>query len=275
MALHTQRSFTMLRVPLLALLMGIASFPAAAQARTRPVDPGAPTVILVHGAFADSTSWNKVAARLRMRGLPVVAVDNPLTSLADDVAATQRAIAAAPGKVVLVGHSWGGTVITQAGRDPKVQGLVFVAAFAPDVGENSAQQGERFPVAPGLTKLVENDGFLSLSAETVASDFAQDLKPAAVQDVFAHQLPLKAAALSERVDFAAWQSLPSWYVVSRKDRMLSPELQVATARRIGADLRSVDAGHVSPLSAPREVSDAILEAAGLKQADLTPNVDGG
>jgi pimeloyl-ACP methyl ester carboxylesterase len=264
----------MQRFPSLALLIAAALLPAAAQARTPPVNPDAPTVVLVHGAFADASSWDKVAARLQKRGVPVTTVDNPLTSLADDVAATQRAIAAAPGKVVLVGHSWGGTVITQAGRDPKVGALVYVAAFAPDVGQNSAQQGERFPVAPGLRKLVESGGSLSLSAETVASDFAQDLKPAVVREVFAHQLPLKASALSEPVDFAAWQSLPSWYIVSRKDRMLSPELQVATAKRIGAQLRSVNAGHISPLSAPREVSDAILEAAGLKQADPAPGSDG-
>lgn len=261
--------------PSLALLMAAAVLPAAVQARTPPINPDAPTVVLVHGAFADASSWDKVAARLQKNGVPVTTVDNPLTSLADDVAATQRAIAAAPGKVVLVGHSWGGTVITQAGRDPKVEALVYVAAFAPDVGQNSAQQGEGFPVAPGLQKLVNTAGVLSLSAETVASDFAQDLKPGVVREIFAHQIPLKASALSEPVDFAAWRSLPSWYVVSRKDRMLSPELQVATAMRIDAQLRSVDAGHVSPLSAPREVSDAILEAAGLKQADLAPESGGG
>lgn len=261
--------------PSLALLMAAAVLPAAVQARTPPINPDAPTVVLVHGAFADASGWDKVVARLQKNGVPVTTVDNPLTSLADDVAATQRAIAAAPGKVVLVGHSWGGTVITQAGRDPKVEALVYVAAFAPDVGQNSAQQGEGFPVAPGLQKLVNTAGVLSLSAETVASDFAQDLKPGVVREIFAHQIPLKASALSEPVDFAAWRSLPSWYVVSRKDRMLSPELQVATAMRIDAQLRSVDAGHVSPLSAPREVSDAILEAAGLKQADLAPESGGG
>src|SRR5687768_11459638 len=152
---------TMQRLPSLALLMAATLLPAAAQARTPHVNPDAPTVVLVHGAFADASSWDKVVARLQKRGLPVMTVDNPLTSLADDVAATQRAIAAAPGKVVLVGHSWGGTVITQAGRDPKVSALVYVAAFAPDVGQNAAQQGEGFPVAPGLQKLVESGGFLS------------------------------------------------------------------------------------------------------------------
>ncbi|HEY0332110.1 MAG TPA: alpha/beta hydrolase [Stenotrophomonas sp.] len=265
----------MFRLSVLAVLMGAVLAPVAAQAQMPKVDPKAPTVVLVHGAFADASSWDAVAAKLRMRGVSAVTVDNPLTSLADDVAATRRAIAAAPGKVVLVGHSWGGTVITEAGNDPKVSALVYVAAFAPDVGQTSAQQGEGFPVAPGLQQLQERDGYLSLSPAVVAADFAQDLKPAMVQAVYAHQLPLKAAALSEAVDVAAWRSRPSWYVVSRDDRMLSPQLQVATAQRIGAQWRSVASSHVSPLSAPGAVSDAILEASGLKPVDRLPGFDGG
>lgn len=265
----------MLRSSFLTVLIAFASLPAAAGMHESPTRADAPTVVLVHGAFADASSWDKVAARLHKRGVPTVAVDNPLTSLEDDVAATRRAIAAAPGPVVLVGHSWGGTVITEAGDDPKVEALVYVAAFAPDVGQTSAQQGEHFPVAPGLQRLQEREGFLSISQETVAADFAQDLKPDAAREVYAHQLPLKASALSEPVTSAAWRSRPSWYVVSRKDRMLSPQLQVATARRIGAELRSVGAGHVSPLSAPREVSDAILEASGLKPVDAPWPPEGG
>ncbi len=260
----------MLRSTLLALLMTAPLAATALEASARHVDSGKPTVILVHGAFADASSWDKVVMRLTRQGLPVVAVDNPLTSLEDDVAATRRAIDAAPGKVVLVGHSWGGTVITAAGDDPKVSALVYVAAFAPDVGQTSAQQGEHFPVAPGLQRLQEHDGYLSLSREAVASGFAQDLKPAVARRVFEHQLPLKAAALSEPVRVAAWKSKPSWYVVSREDRMLSPQLQAATASRIGAHTRSIAASHVSPLSAPRDVADAILEASGLKPVDGTP-----
>jgi pimeloyl-ACP methyl ester carboxylesterase len=261
----------MLRSLALAGLLSATALPALAATPDR----APPTVVLVHGAFADASSWQQVAARLQRRGVPVVAVDNPLTSLADDVAATRRAIDAAPGKVVLVGHSWGGTVITEAGADPKVESLVYVAAFAPDVGQTSAQQGTGFPVAPGLQQLQARDGFLSLSQDTVSANFAQDLMPARQREVFAHQLPLKAAALSEAVDVAAWRSRPSWYVVSREDRMLTPALQVATAQRIGAQWRSVGASHVSPLSAPGEVADTILEAAGLKPADRAPGFDGG
>ncbi|MGN7833170.1 alpha/beta fold hydrolase [Pseudoxanthomonas sp. 22568] len=260
----------MLRSLSLSLSLSLAALSAALPATAAPrADAQAPTVILVHGAFADASSWDKVAERLRQRGVPVVAVDNPLSSLGDDVAATRKAIAAAPGKVVLVGHSWGGTVITEAGDDPKVSGLVYVAAFAPDAGQTSAQQGEGFPVAPGLQQLQERDGWLSLSPATLASDFAQDVAPEELRQVEAHQLPLKASALGESVTTAAWKSHPSWYVLSRNDRMLSPELQAATAQRIGAHLRATDAGHVSPLSAPDAVSEAILEASGLPSAQAT------
>ncbi|MCF7223526.1 alpha/beta fold hydrolase [Marilutibacter chinensis] len=260
-------------IPLLLFLaLGTTLTPAAARPA---VDPDAPTVILVHGAFADASSWDQVAKRLRRRGVPVVAVDNPLSSLEADVDVTRAAIAAAPGKVVLVGHSWGGTVITQAGVDPKVTALVYVAAFAPDVGQTSAQQGEHFPVAPGLQQLLERDGWLSLSPQTIARDFAQDLTPRALARVQASQLPLKASALAEPVTAAAWRSRPSWYVVSRKDRMLAPQLQVATAQRIGATLYSVGASHVAPVSEPGEVSNVILEASGLRPADAPTSAAGG
>jgi len=265
----------MLRNTALAMLMAASFSPVLAQARTAHADPGAPTVVLVHGAFADASSWDQVIPRLQMRGVHAVAVDNPLTSLADDVAATRAAIASAPGKVVLVGHSWGGTVITEAGSDPKVSALVYVAAFAPDAGENSAQQGKDFPVAPGLQHLHEQDGFLSLPEDIVAADFAQDLKPVTARLLYQRQIPLKAAALSEPVDRAAWRTRPSWYVLSRNDRMLSPQLQAATAARIGAELRSLGSSHVSPVSEPAQVAAAILEAAGLKPADRSPGFDGG
>ncbi|SEL12804.1 Pimeloyl-ACP methyl ester carboxylesterase [Pseudoxanthomonas sp. GM95] len=262
----------MVRTVALASLLAAAVSPVIAFGAERVA---LPTVVLVHGAFADASSWDAVALRLQRRGVPVVEVENPLTSLADDVTATRRAIDAAPGKVVLVGHSWGGTVITEAGVDPKVESLVYVAAFAPDVGQTSAQQGEHFPVAPGLQQLVEKDGFLSLSPDTVAEDFAQDLVPVQIAEVVKHQLPLKATALSEPVDVAAWRSRPSWYVVSRNDRMLTPAMQVATAQRIGAKCRSIASSHVSPLSAPGEVADTILEAAGMKPAGQAPGFGGG
>ncbi|WP_084737257.1 alpha/beta fold hydrolase [Cystobacter ferrugineus] len=265
----------MIRKTMLAALVATALIPAAACSGPVDTDPAAPTVILVHGAFADGSSWNKIIPRLEARGVPALAVQNPLTSLQDDVAATRRAIAAAPGKVVLVGHSWGGTVITEAGNDDKVVALVYVSAFAPDVGESSAQQGEPYPTAPGLTRLQDRDGFLWLPAEAVAEDFAQDLDPATARLLYSTQGPLKASALSEPVARAAWKHKPSWYVLSREDRMLTPRLQSATAERIGARLHSVPASHVSMLSHPGEVADVILEAAKVKSADSSPAKVGG
>jgi pimeloyl-ACP methyl ester carboxylesterase len=257
----------MIRSLTFAALAALSSTSAVAAGRARPAPAQAPTVILVHGAFADGSSWRKVIARLQARGVAAVAVHAPLTSLQDDVAATRRAIAAAPGQVVLVGHSWGGTVITEAGDDPKVAALVYVAAFAPDVGQSSADQGEGFPPAPGLARLEQRDGFLSLPEPAVREDFAQDLAPAEARLIHATQGPLKASALDERVSHAAWRGRPSEYVLSRRDRMLSPQLQAATAERIGARLRPLAAGHASMLSQPAAVAAAILEAAGRPAAN--------
>lgn len=264
----------MIRTLLFASLLAATAGSSVAAEHVRPIDPHAPTVVLVHGAFADGSSWNQVIPRLASWGVPAVAVQNPLTSLEDDVAATRRAIRAAPGKVVLVGHSWGGTVITEAGNDPKVSALVYVAAFAPDAGENSAQQGQGYPVAPGLSRLLEREGFLSLPEAAVREDFAQDLKPAAARLIYRTQGPLKASALAEPVTRAAWRGKPSWYVLSRHDRMLSPQLQAATARRIGAQVHSLSASHVSLLSQPGAVTDAILEAAGIQAAAATADSGG-
>ncbi|WP_329889920.1 alpha/beta hydrolase [Stenotrophomonas muris] len=242
----------MIRTCLLAAALALAAAAPAFAARADTAAP--PTVILVHGAFADGSSWSKVIRTLHDWKLPAVAVQNPLTSLADDVAATRRAIAAAPGKVVLVGHSWGGTVITEAGNDPKVQALVYVAAFAPDAGQSSAQQGEGFPVGPGLARLQERDGYLTLPADAVAQDFAPDVMKKSAALLYSTQVP---------------------YVLSRDDRMLSPQLQAATAKRIGAQLQSIGSSHVSLLSHPAQVADSILEAAGVKPAELPLAEQGG
>lgn len=251
----------------LALLSAAAFSPATRAAGIVDAAHAPPTVVLVHGAFADASSWNKVIPVLEKWGVHAVAVDAPLTSLADDVAATRRVIDAAPGKVVLVGHSWGGTVITEAGADDKVSSLVYVAAFAPDVGQNTADQGTGYPLPPGLSQLQERSGLLWLSEAGTRDDFAPDLGMKALRHVFEAQRPIRASAFGEPVMHAAWHDKPSWYVVSRNDRMIAPELQTATARRIGAQLESVGSGHVSPLARPTEVAYAILEAAGVKSRE--------
>src|SRR3954463_14566297 len=181
------------------------------------------TVILVHGAFADGSSWDKVIPLLEAKRLHVVAVQNPLTSLADDVAATQRAIDAQKGPVVLVGHSWGGTVITEAGQDDKVAALVYVAAFAPDVGQSSNDLGKGYPKTPGAQRIVADaQGWLSLPPPALAEDFAQDVPAAQAAVMAVTQGPVRATAFDDRVSVAAWRSRPSWYVVSANDRIIAP-----------------------------------------------------
>ncbi|QWP74975.1 alpha/beta hydrolase [Lysobacter sp. K5869] len=251
-----------------ALFLALAATAAVAPATAaQPREPDAPTAILVHGAFADGASWDKVVPILRNWGMRAVAVHEPLSSLSDDADTVRRAIRAAPGPVVLVGHSWGGSVITEAGADPKVKALVYVAAFAPDVGQNSAGQGQGYPQPPGLSGLQEREGWLWLNEANVVRDFAPDLKPRQAQVLASLQAPIKASAFAEPATQAAWRGKPSWYVIARNDRMLSPQLQADTARRIGAQTRIVDAGHAVPLARPREVALAILEAAGIPTQD--------
>ncbi|QQP97542.1 alpha/beta fold hydrolase [Lysobacter enzymogenes] len=254
----------MLRTALFLALAVAATAPASA-AEIRDAD--APTVILAHGAFADGASWDKVVPILHSWGVRAVAVHEPLSSLHDDADAVRRAIRAAPGPVVLVGHSWGGSVITEAGADPKVKSLVYVAAFAPDVGQNSAQQGQNYPQPPGLAGLREREGWLWLDEANVVRDFAPDLKPRQARVLASLQAPIKASAFAEPLTQAAWRLKPSWYVIARNDRMLSPQLQADTARRIGAQVRSAGSGHAVPLAQPREVAFAILEAAGISTQD--------
>ncbi len=275
-AMHARfgSSATLRNLLALTLLSAAAFSPATRAAGITEAADARPTVVLVHGAFADASSWNKVIPVLERWGVHAVAVDVPLTSLRADVSATRRAIDAAPGKVVLVGHSWGGTVITEAGNDAKVSSLVYVAAFAPDIGQNTADQGKGYPAPPGLSQLRQRDGLLWLSESGAREDFAPDLRSTAARHVFDAQRPIRASAFAEPVAHAAWHDKPSWYVVSRHDRMIAPVLQTATARRIGARLESVGSSHASPLARPTEVAYAILEAAGVKAAEPAPHEGG-
>ncbi|MEG3129959.1 alpha/beta hydrolase [Pantoea cypripedii] len=224
-------------------------------------NPAVNTVVLVHGAFADGSSWNRVIPLLQSHHIKVIAVQLPLTSLQDDVAATQRAIDRAPGNVVLVGHSWGGTVITEAGNNPRVKGLVYVAAFAPSVGQSTGDLAGSYPSPPGSAGIAKTpDGFLYLPAPTVAQDFAQD-SPASQQKLLTvTQGPIRAAAFGDKVSHAAWTQKPSWYLVSTQDRMINPDLERAMAQRIHASVSSVAASHTSMLSHPTTVAQVITRA---------------
>lgn len=239
-----------------ALLAGGAIVPAYAAA------PADTTVVLVHGAFADGSSWDRVIPLLQAKGLKVVAVQNPLTSLADDVAATKRVIDAQTGKVVLVGHSWGGTVITEAGTDDKVKALVYVAAFAPNEGEATGTQGKDYPVPPGIATLqADKAGYLSLPDASVAANFAQDVSAAEARLIAATQGPINSKAFGETTSVAAWKNKPNYYIVAAKDRMIDPNLERAYAAKLHAATTTLAASHVPMVSQPKQVAEVILAAA--------------
>jgi pimeloyl-ACP methyl ester carboxylesterase len=221
-----------------------------------------PTVVLVHGAFADGSSWNEVIAILHSKEIDAVAVQNPLRSLADDVDATERAIGTKSGPVLLVGHSWGGTVITQAGAGDRVAGLVYVAAFAPDVGESTTSIQKDYPV-PGYVPLLQQDagGFLYLPRKAMAEYFAQDLPLVHSSVLAATQGPIRGSAFDEAVTQAAWRSKRTWFVLTEQDRMIDPALQRRFAERMQAQITAVRSSHVPFLSRPEETAAVIAAAA--------------
>ncbi len=227
-------------------------------------------VVLVHGAWADGSSWSKIIPLLQAKGLHVVSVQNPLTSIADDVAATNRMINAQDGPVLLAGHSYGGAVITEAGSNPKVAGLVYVAAFAPDEGETLGGLAQNFPPSPlfGEIQPIE-DGYLLLTPKGVTEDFAQDLSPAEKTLIIATQAATPAALLSTPIGKAAWRSKPSWFVISSNDRAISPEQEISTAKRMGAKTLTLPTSHVPMLSQPQQVADFMIEAAASLTASPT------
>ena len=218
-------------------------------------------VVLVHGAFADGSSWSKVIPLLQAKGLHVIAVQNPLTSLADDVAATKRAIALLKEPVLLVGHSWGGVVISEAGNDPNVAGLVYVAAFAPDDAQSLIDASQSVPPAPGLSEAKPDaSGFLSLTPKGIHEDFCQDLPVAERKLVLATQGPWAASCTGEKISKVAWKTKPSWYIAASEDRMINPDLQQIFATKIKATTLTVKSSHVPMISQPDKVAAFILEA---------------
>jgi pimeloyl-ACP methyl ester carboxylesterase len=228
-------------------------------------------IVLVHGAWADGSSWAKVIPILEKAGLNAVAVQNPLTSFDEDVAATKRAIAAQDGPVILVGHSWGGVVITQAGGDAKVAGLVYVAAFAPDVGEKVGELGKDFPPPPGAAELRPGaDGYLTLTTKGVMEYFAPDLPMPQRKLVLATQGATNSAVFGAAVTNAAWKTKPSWYVVAANDKMIQPDLERKTAKAINAKTITVSSSHVAMLSRPSEVAKLIIEASRTASAKSSP-----
>src|SRR6266436_3450388 len=247
-------TFTAAIIPLLASDRTTSETTAAA--------PTVRNVVLVHGAFADGSSWAKVIPLLEAKGLHVTAVQNPLSSLADDVAATRRAIARQDGPVILVGHSWAGMVISEAGNDPKVAGLVYVAAIVPDEGQAASDVLKPYAPGPGLGEAKPDaSGFLSLTRKGIDEDFVPDLRPADRAISYATQGAWNSACLADKVSVPAWTTKPSRFIVAANDRMLPPEYEQAVAEHIHATTTTLAAGHVPMLSSPKQVADVIIEAA--------------
>ncbi len=220
-----------------------------------------PTVVLVHGAWADASSWQRVIPFLIRAGVPVVAVQNPTTSLADDVAATRRVLDAVAGPVVLVGHSWGGAVFTEAGNHSKVKALVYVAAFAPKAGQTVGELVQAHPAPPALSHIIDDGtGFLTLSAEGWINDVGPDLPEEDARVLAIVQPPLAASTFGQAITQAAWESRPTWYIVSAEDRVVNIDLERAAAAAMNAKTTELKASHLSLLSMPEEVAKVILEA---------------
>src|SRR6202166_1286042 len=232
------------------LLTAVFHTGAVAQANA---PQGVRNIVIVHGAWADGSSWSKVIPLLQAKGLHVVAVQNPLTSLADDVAATKRAIALADGPVLLVGHSYGGVVITEAGNDPKVRGLVYIAAFAPDAGESAITLLKSVPQSPvGAELRPDASGFLKLTEKGISEDFAEELPAAEKQILFATQIPTSVNALGAPVSQAAWKTKPSWFLVTTKDRVIPVELAKSMAHKLNAETVEVPSCHAVVVAHPEE-----------------------
>lgn len=223
-----------------------------------------PTVVLVHGAFADASGWTRVITLLQRKGFEVVAVQNGMTSLADDVATTRRVIDAHKGPVVLVGHSYGGAVITAtAAATPNVKALVYIAAFAPDAGETlQALLGSGTPSKIGPALVPDAAGFLYIDRERFREVFAADVKAAEASAMAATQRPIQSAIFTQSPQSAAWRTLPSWYLIATEDQAIHPDLQRMFAERMRAKSADVRASHVPFLSQPEAVVRVITDAAG-------------
>ena len=247
---------TMVTAVAATLTLTLAHGAMAEQAR-----PAIHNVVLVHGAYADGSCWTDVIERLQKAGMHVTAVQNPLSSLADDVDATRRILALQDGPTILVGHSWAGTVISEAGTDEKVAGLVYVAARAPDAGEDYGALAARFPAAPASAGLVKANGYAQLSEQAFVHDFAGDVDPVKARALYAVQGRISDTLFASRTTQAAWRTKPTWYAISTNDRTTSPELEKFLAQRMKARSIELASSHVSMLSHPDEIAKLILEAA--------------
>jgi len=241
---------------------------AAAAASLLPVTrvvaaaPKAKNVVLVHGLFADGSCWSEVIPKLQAAGLNVTSVQNPLTTLEDAVASAEKVLARQDGPTVLVGHSFSGMIVTEAGMNPNVSALVYVAARAPDAGEDYTALAKTYPTPPASAGIVFDGDEGRLTEEAFLRDFAADIPPAKAKVLYAVQQPFHKALLTGKTTHAAWRSKPSFYAVSTEDRTINPDLERFMAKRMGAKTIEVKSSHLGLISHPEEIAKLIIEAAG-------------
>jgi pimeloyl-ACP methyl ester carboxylesterase len=241
---------------------GAASILFQGNAAVAQPAPNARNVVLVHGLFADGSSWSEVIARLQAAGLNVTSVQNPLTTLPEAVASAERVLARQDGPTVLVGHSFSGMIVTEAGTHPNVSALVYVAARVPDAGEDYTALAKTFPTPPASAGIVFDGDEGRLNEAAFLRDFAGDLPEAKAKVLYAVQEPFQKALLTGKTTHAAWRSKLSFYAVSTEDRTINPDLERFMAKRMGAKTIEVKASHLSLISHPDEITRLILEAAG-------------
>lgn len=237
-----------------------ASAPTAAAPKAAAQK--ANNIVLVHGLFADGSCWSEVIARLQAKGLNCTAVQNPLTTLPEAVASAQRVLDRQDGPTVLVGHSFSGMIVTEAGMHPKVSSLVYVAARAPDAGEDYTALAKTYPTPPASAGIVFDGDEGRLSEEAFLRDFAGDLPKGRAKVLYAVQQPFHKELLTGKTSAAAWHTKPSWYAVSTEDRTINPDLERFMAKRMGAKTIEVKASHLALISHPDTIARMILEAAG-------------
>jgi pimeloyl-ACP methyl ester carboxylesterase len=246
-----------------ALVAGAAASLVSARGMAASSTPAkAGNVVLVHGLFADGSSWSEVIPRLQAAGLNVTSVQNPLTTLPEAVASAQRVLARQDGPTVLVGHSFSGMIVTDAGVHPNVSAVVYVAARAPDAGEDYTALAAKFPAPPASAGVIFDGDEGRLSEEAFLRDFASDLPEVKAKALYAVQWPFHKALLTGKTTHAAWRSKPSYYAVSTEDRTINPDLERFMAKRMGATTIEVKSSHLSLISHPDEITRLILEAAG-------------